>query len=484
MGGGTGGDAGVKPTRSPGGNHYPAPVLPQPGATTTTQAGRPGATPRPPMAVGGSITGVGGSGAGSAIRTIYGRPETTATRPAAPVSRPITGSDVDSRQAGKLSPRPNVVAPRPGSVTPGPRSTAAPVAGHRYNTAPISGPTKATGPTLSPRTKPAPVATAPRVTAPRLNPRPVSSGLLGRNLGRNLVCADPLVDLCWSTTSSLCFGLGSGSFCWTFGAPSCYSTWWPGMYHGYGWYDCTWNWWYPRHLRYSYWWWPSYCYLPTYLYYPVYPSTVVVVEGAGGSAGGEVVVAGGATGSSVATEATPQQLAQKFVALGDFYFRENRFAEAADAYARARTYAPHDASLHFVLADAAFATGDYHFAAFLIGEALRLDPTMAHAVADKRRFYSDPAVFAAQMKTLQDYLKDKPYDAMAWLVLGYNLKFSEQADAAARAFRRVLEIDPAHEAATLFLAALEPGSVPAPAPADEVEATAEPAPALPTGKDG
>jgi hypothetical protein len=52
------------------------------------------------------------------------------------------------------------------------------------------------------------------------------------------------------------------------------------------------------------------------------------------------------------------------------------------------------------------------------------------------------------------YVEEKPYDAMAHLVLGYNLKFSGKPKDAAKAFQRVLEIDPASRAARLFLDAL------------------------------
>ena len=50
-------------------------------------------------------------------------------------------------------------------------------------------------------------------------------------------------------------------------------------------------------------------------------------------------------------------------------------------------------------------------------------------------------------------LQDKSYDAAAWLVLGYNLKFSGDPEGARRAFERVAEIDPGQEAARTFLRA-------------------------------
>ena len=115
---------------------------------------------------------------------------------------------------------------------------------------------------------------------------------------------------------------------------------------------------------------------------------------------------------------------------------------------------PTDATLHFALADAVFATGDYHFAAYLITEALRLDPAMAAVDTDKRLLYGDVKLFEQQMATLQKYCEEKPYDAMAILVLGYNQKLSTQRQAAEASFRRVLEIDPQSDAARLLLGAL------------------------------
>ena len=42
------------------------------------------------------------------------------------------------------------------------------------------------------------------------------------------------------------------------------------------------------------------------------------------------------------------------------------------------------------------------------------------------------------------YLAKQPYDAMAHLVRGYNLRFSGQPAEATKAFERLLEIDPDH----------------------------------------
>jgi len=152
---------------------------------------------------------------------------------------------------------------------------------------------------------------------------------------------------------------------------------------------------------------------------------------------------------------TIESIIANHVKLGDFYFRESKYDKAAESYLRALAYAPEDASIHFILADALFGMGDYHYAAFIISKALRLDPEMAKAKADKREFYKDQKEFAAQLDTLRKYISEKPFDSAAHLVLGYNLCFSGQPGLAKEAFARVLEISPDNQAAKLFLGAMD-----------------------------
>lgn len=180
-------------------------------------------------------------------------------------------------------------------------------------------------------------------------------------------------------------------------------------------------------------------------------SSVTVLESDSAGSGDETISAGDPL---TPRAASPSSLAEHHVALGDFYFREERFQEAAESYLRALAYAPDDAAIHFVLADALFAIGDYHYAAFMIGKGLRLDPELATAEADKREFYENVERFEEHVATLRRYTTDKPYDAAAHLVLGYNLRFSVQPEEAQKVFQRVLEIDPANESAQLFLEAL------------------------------
>ncbi|MEC7726547.1 MAG: hypothetical protein VYD05_13590, partial [Planctomycetota bacterium] len=74
---------------------------------------------------------------------------------------------------------------------------------------------------------------------------------------------------------------------------------------------------------------------------------------------------------------------------------------------------------------------------------------------DKRTFYGRVAEFEAQLDALQRYCADKPYDAWAQLLLGYNLRFSDRPTRAIASFRRVLELDRDNAAARAFLTELE-----------------------------
>lgn len=312
-----------------------------------------------------------------------------------------------------------------------------------------------------------PVRATGGVTAPRLNPRTGSSVVsgttavgYGTNYGsyyghshRNGHCNDAWRIWWWPSSA------------WNVHTSHCsVSFWWPWYWaNTYWWDNCygsTWSyrWSRPRCVTTDYWWYPSYSYCPTYYFVPsLYaPAGSIAVETFADPVPTTISYAepAPAAGGAGRHNLPPEELAAKYVELGDFYFKAGRFAEALDAYNRARGYAPSDASVHFLAADAAFATGDYPYAAYLIAEALRLDPGMAGVDVDKRLFYGDPKQFEDQMAQLESYLAAKPYDAQAHLVRGYNLCLSDRPVAALAAFRRVLEIAPDDRAAQVFVDAL------------------------------
>jgi tetratricopeptide (TPR) repeat protein len=261
---------------------------------------------------------------------------------------------------------------------------------------------------------------------------------------------------------------GFNAFSWNVGVLSPYNafrgSYWNSCYRNNYWSSFS----IPNALPSSYWWYPTTSYCPTYL---TVPSSYVVEEELEPIDDGYSIVdtARSAESSSAGARppeaaSTPTSLAAQYIALGDFYFKNDRFDAAAEAYAKARTHVPNDASIHFVLADAVFANGDYHYAAFLIAEAIRLDPAMVTADVDKRSFYSDEKLFETQLEALQTHCTKNPYDAWAQLVLGYNLRFSDRPTRSVAAFRRVLELDDGNPTARAFLADLVPALITDPAP--------------------
>jgi len=399
-----------------------------------------------------------------------------------PTVRPATPSS--ARPAPSASPAPRRQPPTTNRYVP--RDTTAPAA-HRPDstvTAPNARPrptTRSTAPVATLRPVTPSLSTrrpvTPTLAGPRSSARSFSSSLVAR-AGSHYRPHYYRGDHWYHCNTSLWHGYWNPSHChstwnhygWSFGVGCSTFSWSISLWQPF-WYcrRSYWDWCYQDALwsswsqpYYSTWWWyPTTTYCPTYL---SVPSTVVVYESAPAAAPApapEVVVARSsvveaARGAPAAgTEELSAGLAKKYVELGDFYFRADRFRDAAEAYGKARSYAPDDAGVHFVLADAVFADGDWHYAAFLITEGLRLDPALASADTDKRTFYGDAKAFAAQMQALDAYLAKAPYDAQAHFVRGYNLAFSGDPMQALAAFRRVLEIEPGHRGATTFVDALQ-----------------------------
>ncbi len=208
--------------------------------------------------------------------------------------------------------------------------------------------------------------------------------------------------------------------------------------------------------------WNYFCNQPYDLYYATGPSYVVVRDpnpisevvtvGAGASLAADP---GPTLASDPAPAETLSDAAERHLSLGDYYFKQGRFADASESYLRALAYAPDDGSIHFVIADALFAQGDYHYAAHMVSRGVILDSELVFADADKRTFYGEPGQFDKQMETLNAYVAEKPYDAAAHLLRGYNLHFSGEKPTAKVAFQRVIEIDPGNDIAPVFLESYE-----------------------------
>jgi len=122
--------------------------------------------------------------------------------------------------------------------------------------------------------------------------------------------------------------------------------------------------------------------------------------------------------------------AMRYLELGDAAFSELRFADAVHFYARTIEFEPDRGMLHLVLADALFATGDWHFAAYSIRKALQLEPELVAAPVDKHQFYADPLEFDRQLATLELFNDEHPSDADGRLVLALNMLFGGRPEAA------------------------------------------------------
>jgi len=226
-------------------------------------------------------------------------------------------------------------------------------------------------------------------------------------------------------------------FGWRYPSYGC----WSGWSFGFGWgydYACYWGWYYP-------WWW--YCsqpyYASYYSYWPVAtvvyaePQVIYIEREAAPSAEpvGEAVVGAPAQPAAAPAPAAESPLsiaAQRYLELGDRAFREARYADAVQFYAKAVEFAPDQGALYLVLSDALFAAGDYHYGAYAIRRALELDPALIESGIDKHGFYPDPALFDAQLERLERFLAEHPTDRDARLMLALNYLFGGKPREAAR----------------------------------------------------
>ncbi|MBI5852668.1 MAG: tetratricopeptide repeat protein [Planctomycetes bacterium] len=446
----------------------PRPVQPRPTPRTT-----PRVDDQPRVRVPGPGTRTGDRVApkpapdyGTRLRDLYDRRTPPKDTRPAPVDRPSIGDaprlrpvDPDRKTPVTKTPTaPRVDAPRRNP----------PIADRRY---PVPGRSVQPVDVVS---KPSPRLSPPRVNPPHVNPPRTSPPTVRPTPRPSPTPRDPRYDgRTYSGSSRWYWGSWQWSgHCATFtpsysrwgcySYPYWYSSWWCR-----NWYDCNssfvlwWNSCSPSLATVSYanWWWPSDCYLPgSWLgwgYSQPYVVTMPLRE--------TVVVARAEPEPEPESEEEKaardlRTLADRHLRLGDWYFKQARFDEAAESYMRALAYAPDDGSIHFVIADALFATADYHYAAYMIRKGIEFDAGLVHADADKRAFYGDGKVFDAQVAALEKYCADKPYDAAAQLVLAYNLRFSGRSPEALTSFRRVLEIAPGDPAARAFLEALADAS--------------------------
>ena len=237
----------------------------------------------------------------------------------------------------------------------------------------------------------------------------------------------------------------SDNFCyywpWGYGFYGSHFSFTVGFGYPYGWYYPCYSWWWPFYTAcyYPYWYVAHRPYYYDYYDYPsAYYTTVVyrtLYETVPADDGGYAEP----TGEAVAPAAPAAQLpipestsiaAQRYVTLGDQAFRDGRYRDAVQLYAKAIEFAPQEGAIHLVLADALFAAGDYHYGAYAIRRAAELEPSLLSSSVDKHAFYADPGEFDRQLAVLEQYLQTHPTDSDARLVLALNYLFGGRPAAA------------------------------------------------------
>lgn len=223
------------------------------------------------------------------------------------------------------------------------------------------------------------------------------------------------------------------SWCWPYG-------WSASWYHhgfGFAWNSCGYypnSWGYAYPYSYAYW-------SPSPVYYTtvvndcshgatpavVYDQPIAEGEGVIASADDRATPAPDPRGETAPeVKAALVRGAADYLALGDDAFRQGRYSDAVHHYARTVEYAPDDGVLYLLLADALFATGDYHYAAFALRRAIELEPTILDHVVDKHGFYGNPLEFDTQIALAEQYLNEHFLDEDARLVLAANYLFANR----------------------------------------------------------
>jgi tetratricopeptide (TPR) repeat protein len=118
-----------------------------------------------------------------------------------------------------------------------------------------------------------------------------------------------------------------------------------------------------------------------------------------------------------------------------------------------------DPIVHELRALALFALGDYHEAAATLNALLAVAPGMDWQ--SMRNQYPDVATYTKQLRALEQFLRDHPDDAAARFVLGYHYLVTNFADAAAKQFEKVVELEPRDAVAKKLLDSLTKDKKPA-----------------------
>jgi len=147
--------------------------------------------------------------------------------------------------------------------------------------------------------------------------------------------------------------------------------------------------------------------------------------------------------------------AEYFLRLGDEAFQAGEYEKAREAFKQALDSDSGSPVVYFALAESLLATGDYHHAAFMIREGLKLDPEWVNADLDRKSLYPSLDEFSKVQEKLDQYLTQHPFDPAAHFVQGYAHFFSDSPEKALESFQEAIRIQKEDMGARGFIEALK-----------------------------
>lgn len=141
-------------------------------------------------------------------------------------------------------------------------------------------------------------------------------------------------------------------------------------------------------------------------------------------------------------------------------FLANDYNNALQMVDRAISSSPKDTTLHEFRALVLFAQRRYQDATATIYAVLAVGPGWDWNTLSS--FYRDPQIYTAQLRALEEYTRANPKEAGPRFLLAYHYLVTDHRDAAARALRSVVALQPNDQLATYMLQTLEKKEQPPP----------------------